>query len=394
MRHSRFISGWRFRAVELLILLQVTWITFRKYRDIHKTLNALKALMQRNRAFIGNNRRYKIAQIGGRYFINYGMPAWPSRAFSRFVENFLDKEDHPDRPVLNALLFGITKKCNFQCEHCFEWFNLNKKEVLSKEHIVEVIQRFRETGVATVHLSGGEPMNRFRDVLHVLKEAPQDIEYWIYSNGFSLDAEKARMLKEAGLTGVAISVDHYLVEMHDGFRGVKGSFERAMQAAENCHDVGLAVCFSLCATGDMTSSLSLHRYAKMARKHGVKMVQILEPKAVGHYAGRDVSLAPEEIRNLENFFLEMNFTRSDEHDFPLIAYHGYYGRKLGCQGAANGYVYVDTDGYVHSCPFCQQQLYHALEGDLTHSLSQHMNSGCRVFPSEFNKINDKKMLTI
>jgi MoaA/NifB/PqqE/SkfB family radical SAM enzyme len=346
--------------------------------------------MRKRDQFLGNHKRHKYALIDGKYFIGFGIPKWPSPAFSRFINNHLCKEDREDVPLLDTLIFAVTKSCSFTCEHCFEWNNLNKKETLSQDTLAVIVNRFSHAGISMVQFSGGEPLNRLKDILYVLKNSPRNIEYWMYSNGYAMTGEKARQLKEHGLTGVAISLDHHMEDKHDQFRGVKGSYRKVLDAAKYCEEAGLAVCFSFCATRDTAEEEQLTAFADLAHSSGVQLIQILEARATGHYAGQDVALGNKEINTLENFFLDTNFSESKRHQ-PSITYHGFYSRRTGCVGGAKSYVYVDTDGYIHSCPFCQQQLYHALDPNLHKLLQEHKKNGCSSFTTTIDIVQPQKL---
>ena len=104
-----------------------------------------------------------------------------------------------------------------------------------------------------MQLSGGEPLNRLNDIFYLLDNSPGGIDFWLYTTGFSLTTSKAVQLKQQGLTGITISLDHHLEEKHDAFRGVKNAWLRALQAAHYAHNAGLAVCFSICATKEFIS---------------------------------------------------------------------------------------------------------------------------------------------
>ncbi|MEA1969144.1 MAG: hypothetical protein U9N77_13125, partial [Thermodesulfobacteriota bacterium] len=49
--------------------------------------------------------------------------------------------------------------------------------------------------------------------------------------------EKAKILKEIGLSYVGISIDG-MEAIHDEFRGIKGSFQKAIQGIKNCQEAG------------------------------------------------------------------------------------------------------------------------------------------------------------
>ena len=384
------ISGWKFKLIKACILIQVFWLALMKYKSPGKTRQAIRGLLRTRDEFLDKHKRNKYAYIQGKWWLGFSIPGWPSKAFNRFILHFFHTLENPADVDLTTLIFAITKKCGFQCEHCLEWNNLNKPETLTREDLLNIVNRFHEMGVSLVQFSGGEPINRLRDLLYVMKNGPKDIEYWMYSNGYALNKEKIILLKQSGLTGIAISIDHYNEKAHDQFRGVPGSFKHAVESARLCREYKIAVTLSICVTHDMASETNLMKYAALAKENGVQFIQLLEPKAVGHYAGKNVGLNTEELNILESFFLDLNF-KSTFKDFPIVMYHGFYSRRIGCLGGGKDYVYVDTNGYVHSCPFCQSPLYNVLGSDFHKNLLTHKQQGCKMYPEIFNPV--KKLET-
>jgi radical SAM protein with 4Fe4S-binding SPASM domain len=88
--------------------------------------------------------------------------------------------------------------------------------------------------------SGGEPLLR-TDILDLIRYAVKTGRRAVVStNGTLITSSLAERLKKIGLSYVGISVDG-LEHVHDSFRGIPGSFARAMEAIEHCQDVGLKV---------------------------------------------------------------------------------------------------------------------------------------------------------
>ncbi|MEQ1798142.1 MAG: radical SAM protein [Lacibacter sp.] len=322
----------------------------------------------------------KFVRNGFRFYAGYNIPGWPSVSFNRYVNRQLTRMNDSSTPTLHTIIFGITKKCGFQCEHCYEWEHLNQAETLLKDDLVAIVKRFYQAGVSQVQLTGGEPLNRFKDLLFLLQESPDGIDYWLYTTGYSLTYEKAKALKQNGLTGITISLDHHLADNHDRFRGVKNAYNKALIAVTNARKAGLPVCFSLCATREFISKENLLAYAALAKKYGVSFIQVLEPRAVGHYSGKAVQLTAVDHSLLNEFYETINYN-SAYTDYPIVAYPGYYGRSIGCSGGGVDYLYVDMDGDVHNCPFCQKKLFSSLGGDLQKKIHQMKLNGCAAFSS-------------
>ena len=341
-----------------------------------KALKKLKALRDNSRE---NHSILKYAKVDNKYYYTFYAPGWPSKAFTKYISNNLRKLNKAsDSLSLDTILFAITKKCGYKCEHCFEWDVLNKPETLSRENLMSVIQSFQRIGITQLQLSGGEPLNRFDDIIYILENIKKGTEVWLFTSGYHFTEERAALMKKRGLTGISISLDHWIPELHNTFRGKKNAFDWVEQAVTNARRQKLVVCLSLCATNEFISKNNLVQYAELAKHWGVSFIQLLEPKAVGHYANKDVYLDKDKISLLEDFYTTYNYSK-DYVGYPSIVYHGFYNRRIGCGAGGKHYVYVDTDGDVHNCPFCQRKLFSALHDPIEKNITAMMNSGCSAY---------------
>ena len=349
--------GWARRWVKTLLWLDVCAVALRCYRSPWRALKALRAMgARRDDARRSREARstFKYARAGGRWFWDLYSPGWPSTAFRRYIAEELNQSlpFRPSRPSLQVLLMAVTKACPLACEHCFEWDALNRAETLSATDLRGILVRFLDQGLAQVQFSGGEPLRRFQDLLGLIALARNRADTWIITSGFGLTDAKAADLKRAGLTGVLLSLDDWDPERHNRFRGSPQAFAQAEAAAAAARAHGLLLSLSLCATRAFATPENLKAYAELGKRWGAGFIQVIEPKSVGHYAGRDVDLAPAQIGLLEQFHLDLSYS-PDWRDFPSSAYQGYAQRREGCGGAARRYLYMDTDGRAHACPFCK-----------------------------------------
>ncbi|MEO6583175.1 MAG: radical SAM protein [Ferruginibacter sp.] len=375
---SFIVTGVKQKVIQSLIWINILFLFIISSGNIVTGFKKALQLRQLRNRYRNNFTLKKYRKINSKYYSNYNAPGWPSKSFNRYI-NHLSNKMLPGKPVtLHTVVFAITKKCGFKCEHCCEWENLNQPEVLEKEDLLQIVSSFYLMGISQLQISGGEPLNRFNDILFLLEHIPAGIDSWIYTTGYQLTPQKAQALKQHGLTGITISIDDYDALKHDRFRGKPGAFLRAINACSFAVEAGLVVTFSICATRQFITEDNLMAYAELARKHGATFIQILEPKAVGHYSGKDVTLTQPQILLLEQFFEKMNYSEA-YLSYPLVAYHGYYSRKIGCAGGGKDYLYIDTDGDIHNCPFCQRKLFSALSDLLPEKIRQMRNGGCAVF---------------
>ena len=372
---SNMVSGGKLMMIKILLWLDVVRMAVLKEKNIFEAIKKIRRLYRLKQQYRLEKRLLKYARINKQYYFSYNAPGWPSKAFDRYISHQLTRlNDH--QISLHTLILGITTKCGFACEHCYEWKNLNTPESLSHKDLYEIIQRFRNLGVSMVQITGGEPLNRIKDLISLIPCFPE-IEFCMYTSGYKLSADKAKQLSIAGLKSVTISLDHWSPGLHDRFRGRQGAFDWVVVAAKNVVHSNMLLCLSLCATNDFISNYNLYQYFELAKSLGASFIQILEPKAVGHYDGLPVSLDDNKIRLLEEFYEDGNFNPVYV-DYPRVIYHGFYGRRMGCSGAGKDYLYVDMTGYAHKCPFSEKKLFNVLSDGLETSIEKMKKSGCHT----------------
>lgn len=377
----QIISGLRMRLIHLGLKLSLIRIAMTCYPDPLDWIRSLQYLVRLRRRFLGDHKLQKMVYVDGKYYMGLYIPGWNSNVYELFIASQLNDFKPVNRDVVNrfnTVSIAITKKCALQCEHCFEWDNLNKKEVLSDPELHEIVQKIQSRGVSQIHLSGGEPLLKMDTLVNILNKADKSTDFWVLTSGFKLNDNNAKRLKEAGLTGVIVSLDHFVPEKHNTFRHFKDAYYWVEEAVKNANNNKLVPVLSLCATREFISEENLMSYMELAKKLKVAFVQILEPKAVGHYANKDVSLNQEQLEILENFFLKMNFN-ANYSTFPLITYHGYYQRRQGCFSAGNKGIYIDTDGDMNACPFCHKKTGNVLDSGFDENLEILKSEGCSSY---------------
>lgn len=346
------VSGWRFRRVIAALWVRAV-ITAVRAHGLRGSIKALRGLRRMTSATRDGHALRKIVRSGSRYTFDIYTPAFPSPAAERFLEQEIRRNvDRRSGNVLQTAIVAITKECPLRCEHCCEWENLNHAEALSCDDLRGIVMDLQGRGITQIFFTGGEPMRRVNDLLHAAGGVGPSIDCWIITSGVGLTAAVAAELAQAKFTGVVISVDHWDGEKHDAFRGRRGAYDSALAAADHAKAAGLIVAFSVCPTRELAQRENLDRYAGLARSKGAAFIQIMEPRAVGHYEGRDVTLSPEELETLETFSDWMNFDPANAGG-PIVTYPALYQRRHGCLGAAERYLYLDTNGDAHACPFCR-----------------------------------------
>ncbi|MEW6136619.1 MAG: 12,18-didecarboxysiroheme deacetylase [Thermodesulfobacteriota bacterium] len=145
---------------------------------------------------------------------------------------------HDKKPVI---VWNVTRRCNLKCVHCYSRSeDIGYKDELPFDEARALIDDLARFGSPVILFSGGEPLLR-TDILDLIRYAVTTGRRAVVStNGTLITSSLAKSLKKIGLSYVGISVDG-LEHVHDSFRGIPGSFTRAMEAIKHCQDVGLKV---------------------------------------------------------------------------------------------------------------------------------------------------------
>ncbi len=140
-----------------------------------------------------------------------------------------------------VVVWNITRKCNLKCVHCYAQATDKQNEnELSTKDGKALIDDLAGFGVPVILFSGGEPLVR-KDLPDLAAYAvDKGMRAVISTNGTLITPDRARLLKEIGLSYVGISLDG-MEDINDRFRGVKGAFNSALDGIRNCLDAGIKV---------------------------------------------------------------------------------------------------------------------------------------------------------
>ncbi len=140
-----------------------------------------------------------------------------------------------------VVVWNMTRRCNLRCVHCYAGSeDISYDNELSHEQSLAMIDDLAKFGVPVLLFSGGEPTIHPKLVEYAQYAVSKGMRAVISTNGTLITKEKAKVLKEIGLSYVGISLDG-LEETHDKFRGVSGSFKKVLAAINNCQEAGIKV---------------------------------------------------------------------------------------------------------------------------------------------------------
>ena len=109
---------------------------------------------------------------------------------------------------ITYLRLSVTERCQLNCAYCRGYRQQAEQRELTAEEFARIVGTMAELGVKKVRLTGGEPLLR-QDILIIVSKlrAINGIEEITLTTNGQLLPGKARLLKEAGLTRINISMD-------------------------------------------------------------------------------------------------------------------------------------------------------------------------------------------
>jgi radical SAM protein len=148
------------------------------------------------------------------------------------------------------VIWEATQACDLACVHCRASAQSERSNTeLTTEQGYRLLDQIRSFGEPLMVFTGGDPLKR-PDLFDLIRYA---VKIGLRTNVTPsatplLTNEAIDRFKEAGVSRMAISVDGHDAASHDDFRGIPGTFDRAMQALAHARDIGLDTQFQTTVT--------------------------------------------------------------------------------------------------------------------------------------------------
>lgn len=272
---------------------------------------------------------------------------------------------------LKIISWNVTRRCNFECAHCYLPAAFKHDTVpeapgsceLSTENSLKLIDEIaRVNEEVMLILSGGEPLLR-RDIYELAQHASaQGMMVVLGTNGYFINTEIARKLKEKGVAGVSISLDSSRPEVHDRIRRKEGSWNRAVKAIDICRKEGLSV-----QVNTVITTNNYHEFPELVqfvRSLGVRVFSPFFLVCTGK--GEELTdITPEQYEDLLSLIVRLQEDRTGmmirtrcAPTFRRILYQRNPESSLlkldaGKCMAGRHYCRITPEGKVTSCPYMQ-----------------------------------------
>lgn len=278
---------------------------------------------------------------GETFFINSFFPSFPSLAWQRFLSGLHCVRQK--KQILYQADIVVTGRCHCSCWHCYR--SKHCKDDLPLEHVIESIRQLYQMGVATLGITGGEPMLR-NDIHDIIRAVPNGMEAQLYTTGHNVDEDFCRFLCESNVTRVIVSLDHYKEDIVNRMRNNKNAYNETNLAIKNLVRNNIYTAITLCITEDFSEE-DIIEYFKYVHKLQVQEIRIVMPIPQGNIEGKDIRKTYQKNRMLISKIKESYIHNPN---FPNIVLFSEFESRFyfGCS-AGNHYLSINNDGQITPC---------------------------------------------
>ncbi|HDR7610920.1 TPA: GTP 3',8-cyclase MoaA [Bacillus mycoides] len=186
-------------------------------------------------------------------------------------------KDSLERP-LQDLRISVIDRCNFRCTYCMpaevfgpDYAFLQEECLLTFDEIERLAKLFISMGVKKIRITGGEPLLRKDLPKLIARLAKLDglTDIGLTTNGIHL-AKQAKLLKEAGLQRVNISLDAIEDHIFQKINGRNVSTKPILKGIEAAKAAGLEVKVNMVVKKGMNDSQIL-LMAGYFKKQGIQL---------------------------------------------------------------------------------------------------------------------------
>ncbi len=201
-------------------------------------------------------------------------------------------------------IWNFTNRCNLQCHHCYSYASANSKDFLSTKFILSSIDELKKANIKFVIFSGGEPLLR-EDIFDIAdKMRKEGIITYLSTNGLFINEKNVDKIIQK-FNYIGISIDG-MEEVHDYFRGKKGSFKKSIEAIKLIQSYGGNAGIRFTITNETKDSF--YDIFKLSEDIGVNKIYISHLVYSGRgFDNLKIDISKEQRREFVDFIINKAF---------------------------------------------------------------------------------------
>jgi len=274
--------------------------------------------------------------------------------------------------TLRLIFWELTARCNLKCQHCrAEAQDSFDPGELTTDEIISVAKDIRRDADPIVVLTGGEPLVRddFFDIAESCTKLFTRVA--VATNGTLLNDKLAAGLVQCGVQRTSISLDGAVADTHDRFRGLPGSFDRALAGCDSLRRAGMSL--QVNATVTRHNDSEIEDLLNLAIECGADAFHVfmLVPVGCGAQISDEVRLSPQRTEEILTWLFEKSLQLSDrlhikatcapqyyrimrqicrQRGIAVPSGHGMHAVTRGCL-AGSAVCFISRTGDVQGCGY-------------------------------------------
>lgn len=264
-----------------------------------------------------------------------------------------------------------TLSCGLACRHCRAEANLSPApDELTTEEGLAFLDRLTTFGQPYPHVvfTGGDPLRRADLETLVRAATARGIGASLAPAATPLlTRERLAALRDAGVQTMSLSLDGSTPALHDGFRGIPGTFEATLEAVRIAHEVGLPLQVNTLVTDEtlpdlpavyeLMTTLGIIRWSlffliSVGRGSALREITPGEGEKLNHWLYELSKVSPFAIKTTEaTDYRRVAIKRMAAEGLDGAAILGTsVGRGFGVRDG-NGIMFVSSNGTVYPSGF-------------------------------------------
>lgn len=358
--------------IKLILKMSCNVAVIKNFLWLHKRFRINKDYHIHNMIRCGLNiiKHDRLVQHDHNFLVNSFIPPINSQAFHTIASHvpgtgadFFENHTTGLRTAPISTYIAVTDKCMYHCWHCSAnkfMKDACKGSEFTTEQLKEVVHQLQEFGVGILGFTGGEPLLR-TDLEEVLKTIDKRSVTYLFTTGYHLTYERAKSLKEAGLFGVAISIDSLDEQAHNAMRQNPNAYKEAINAIQNAKRAGLYTMSQTVCTRELLHD-GIYELAAYLKQLGVDEMRIMEPLPCGSLQEhQEAVLTQDEQKQLIQLHITLNKNKTcpKASVFPYVESEAQFGCGAGVQ-----HSYIDNKGNFGACDFLNKTYGNIFQEDI------------------------------
>ena len=272
--------------------------------------------------------------------------------------------------------FELTSSCTQKCVFCYNvWKGLSTVShniPIKKEIHFEILNHIIKNEIFSVIFSGGEPLLvKWLEKL-IEKASTQNIETSLITNANLLSKQRAKKIKQSGLSSIQISLHHYVENINNKLVN-KNTFNKTIMGINNAIEIFSNDKVNVNMVVLPNTVNDVYNMAKFLSNKGVKYFSVGTPSATGEMEkNKNNIITKEQFKNIyyqlisaeKDFKIHTSFTGG----FPLCILPNIDAQSINminnyCDVGLNQLV-VDPIGNLRPCVCLNFNLGNILNGAL------------------------------